>query len=76
MKESNYLLRLTYSFNFTVNNSNIFKDTTMLCNVVGDKFFETKIYSKNLLNNESFYGKLLQRLVHNYYKNILNLFMK
>lgn len=37
MKESNYLLRLTYSLNFKVNNSKIFKDTTMLCNVVGDK---------------------------------------
>lgn len=54
MKESNYLLRLTYSLNFKVNNSKIFKDTTMLCNVVGDKFFADKIYSKNLLNNEIF----------------------
>lgn len=52
MKESNYLLRLDYSLNF--NNSKIFKDTTMLCKVVGDKFFATKIYSKDLLNNESF----------------------
>lgn len=46
MEESNDLLRLTYSLNFKVNNSKIFKDTTMLCNVVGDKNLLNKSFKQ------------------------------